>query len=83
MLKAASAVYVSDVSRMPGFILSTFALPSIRRRTYPVVLDKGGTVTASLPYREGKATLLTLDEGKITAVSFARLGGQGHAALGK
>lgn len=82
MLKKAHAVYVSDVSRMPGFVRSTFALPSLRRREYPVVLDEGGTVTAALPYREGEATILALDAGKIAAVSFAKSAAEVTAALG-
>lgn len=81
MLKTAQAVYVSDVSRMPGFVRSAFALPSLRRRTYPVVLDEGGIVTATLPYSEGKATILTLDAGKIAAVSFASSAAEVGAAL--
>lgn len=83
MLKTAEAVYVSDVSRMPGFVRSAFALPSLRRRTYPVVLDEAGTVTATLPYSEGKATVLKLDAGKIAAVSFASSAAEVAAALGK
>jgi len=83
MLKKAQAVYVSDVSRMPGFVRSAFALPSMRRREYRVVIDEGGTVTATLPYREGEATVLKLDGGKIAAVSFAKSAAEVAAALGK
>ncbi len=56
------AVYVADVSRMPAIVRSLFALPRMRGRPYPVLLDTSGEVTAGLPSREGRATVLWLDE---------------------
>ncbi len=69
-LSAAKAAYVSDVSGMPGPIRSMFALPSIRKRPYRVVLDETGTATASMPYQEGAVTVLSLENGKIVSASF-------------
>lgn len=68
-LAASGAVYVSDVSRMPGFVRSAFAMPSLRKRPYPVLLDESGDITKTLPWVEGQATLLTLEAGKIVAVT--------------
>jgi hypothetical protein len=70
-LTAARAVYVSDVSGMPFFVRSMFALPSIRKRAYPVRLDETGAATGCVPYRQGAVTMLTLESGKITAIDFA------------
>lgn len=56
------AVYVADVSRMPAIVRSLFALPRLRGRPYPVLLDTSGEATAGLPSQEGRATLLWLDE---------------------
>jgi hypothetical protein len=70
-LAAAKAVYVSDVSGMPSMVRSMFALPSIRKRPYRVILDEKGAATASMPYQQGAVTMLTVEDSKITAVSFA------------
>ncbi|MFN2427168.1 MAG: hypothetical protein ABR587_12060 [Candidatus Binatia bacterium] len=82
-LTNAQAVYVSDVSGMPGLIRSAFALPSLRRRSYRVVLNEAGTATATLPYSNGKVTVLVLESGQIAAVSFASSATEVRAALGK
>lgn len=81
MLTAAGAVYVSDVSRMPGLVLSAFALPSLRKRPYPIALDRSGDVTSVLPSADAKATVLSLDAGKIRAVTFAATSAEVTAAL--
>jgi hypothetical protein len=69
LLERAGAVYVADVSRMPGLVRRLFALPSLRRRGYPVLLDEDGRATADFPSAEGKATLVLLD-----ALRVARIG---------
>lgn len=60
-LARAGAVYVSDVSRMPGIIRSTMAEPSMRKRPYPILLDREGDATKDWPRTPGQATLLVLD----------------------
>ena len=62
------ALYVSDVSRMPGIIRATIAKPRLRGRGYPILLDEEGTATADLPAADGKATLLFLDELQVKRV---------------
>jgi hypothetical protein len=56
-----SAVYVADVSRMPGLVRRVIAIPRMRGRPYPVLLDQEGTTTAALPSEAGKASVLWLD----------------------
>lgn len=56
------ALYVSDVSGMPGFIRATIAKPRLRGRGYPVLLDEEGQATAEFPAAEGKATILFLEK---------------------
>jgi hypothetical protein len=56
-----SAVYVADVSRMPGLVRRMIAIPRMRGRPYPVLLDQEGTTTAALPSQAGKASVLWLD----------------------
>jgi hypothetical protein len=55
------ALYVADVSRMPGLVRRVIAIPRMRGRPYPVLLDQAGTTTARLPSEEGKASVLWLD----------------------
>lgn len=60
-LSRAGAVYVSDVSRMPGIIRRTMAEPAMRKRPYPILLDREGDVTKGLPRAPGQVSLLVLD----------------------
>lgn len=68
MLEAAGAVYVADVSRMPGLVRRMIAIPRMRRRGYRMLLDEEGEATARLPGGDGTATLLVLDARRITAI---------------
>lgn len=60
--------YVADISGMPRLIARIFAIPRMRRRPYPLLLDREGKVTASLPDREEQATLIHLDHLRITRI---------------
>jgi hypothetical protein len=60
-LKGKQAVYVADISRMPGLIATMFAIPAMRDRPYSMLLDRDGKTTARLPDAKGQATLLFLD----------------------
>ena len=60
-LDGKKAVYVADISRMPGLIASMFAIPAMRDRPYSMLLDRDGKTTARLPGVEGQATLVFVD----------------------
>jgi hypothetical protein len=47
------------------------ALPRMRGRPYPVLLDEQGTATAALPAQEGKATVLWLEALRPVRADFA------------
>jgi hypothetical protein len=68
---ARGAAYVADISRMPGLVTRLFALPSMRRRPYPMLLDRDGATTARLPDAEGQATLIFLEDLRIERVVHA------------
>lgn len=70
MLDAARAVYVSDISRMPGVITKLFAMPAMRKRGYRILLDRDGKVTADIPNEEGKITVLELADGAIARIHY-------------
>jgi hypothetical protein len=62
------AVYLSDISGMPRLVARMFALPSMRRRAYPMLLDRTGEATAELPDQPGQATLIFLRELRIERI---------------
>lgn len=81
-LASRSAVYVADISGMPRLVARLFALPSMRRRPYPMLLDRTGEATASLPDVEGRATVLLLREGRIERIEHAQNVAEVRALLG-
>ena len=62
-------VYIADISGMPALVTRLFALPSMRRRGYPLLLDRDGSLTADLPDAAGQATRIRLDSLRVTRVA--------------
>lgn len=81
-LGRAGAVYVADVSRMPGPIRRWIAIPRMRDRGYPVLLDAEGDVTASLPSAEGKASWIRLESLRVVEVRLLGSAADVEAVLG-
>ena len=67
-LEDRATVYLADISGMPKLVARLFALPSMRKRPYPVLLDRDGSTTEQLPDLEGHATLIFCQELEITRV---------------
>lgn len=67
-LERHDAVYIADVSGMPGLVRRLMAKPAMRRRAYPMWLDEEGEVTADLPSRAGRPTLLFLQERRVVRI---------------
>jgi len=70
-LEQAAAVYISDISGMPGLIQRSMAIPAMRKRPYPMLLDRTGDFTAAFPAEPGKATLLVVDRRRVSEIRFA------------
>ena len=81
-LEARGAVFVADISRMPSLVTRLFALPSMRRRPYPMLLDRTGDATADLPAEKGRATLIRLEALRVAAVTSFDEPGALREALG-
>jgi hypothetical protein len=81
VLASASAVFVSDIHRMPGMVTRLFALPGMRKRPYRILLDREGDTTAALPLQKGKVTLLRLDKLKIESIEYVDSATQLRAVL--
>jgi NADPH-dependent ferric siderophore reductase len=71
-LQDKSAVYVADISGMPAIFTTIVALPRLQKLPYPVALVRDEKNAAVLPRKPGTVTVLKFDEGKISAVEFAR-----------
>jgi hypothetical protein len=67
-LKSRRVVYVADIEGMPRLVAKLFALPSMRRRPYPILLDREGVATERFPGITGAVTVLYLDRLEITRV---------------
>ena len=67
-LDARGVAYVSDISGMPRLIARLFAVPSMRRRPYSMLLDRTGESTALLPDEQGRGTLIALDALRIASI---------------
>jgi hypothetical protein len=80
-LERAGAVYVADVSRMPGLIRRMFAIPRMRQRGYPVLLDTEGAPTARFPAEAGKASWIRIDGLRVVEVRFLASADEVRAAL--
>jgi hypothetical protein len=70
-LKRHKAVYVSDISRMPGAIRRFVVMPRLRKRPYVMFLDKTGEVTAGLPSEDNKATLIFMKRLTVNRIEYA------------
>jgi len=69
-LQERGVAYLADISGMPKLVARLFALPAMRRRAYPMWLDRDGAATADLPAEPGKVTILRLQALRVTEVSF-------------
>ncbi|HIF97538.1 MAG TPA: hypothetical protein EYQ54_11020 [Myxococcales bacterium] len=63
-------LYVNDISAMPSFAATLFALPKMRRRPYPILLDREAEITARFPDKPGFATLIQLSQLKVRNIEF-------------
>jgi hypothetical protein len=65
------AVYIADISSMPGPISTWVAIPKMRKLAYAVAVVTDASATASLPRKAGAVTVLKTQGGRITAVGYA------------
>ena len=63
-------LYINDISTMPTYAATLFALPKMRRRSYLILLDRTSEVTASFPDQDRKASLIHLEDMKISKVEY-------------
>jgi hypothetical protein len=76
------AVYVADMSRMPGFVTRTFALPSLREQPFAVGVNLDEKLMADWPRQEDAITLIRLEAGRVISIAYARTAAELKTALG-
>lgn len=76
------AVYLADMSRMPGFVTRSFALPALRDQTFEVGVVLDEQTLAGWPRQDDAVTLIRLDQGRVVSHEYASTEAQLKAALG-
>ena len=61
--------YISDISKMPSFITSMFALPKMKKYPFSVMLIEND-LGSDFAKKEGKVTVYKLKKQKITSIQF-------------
>jgi hypothetical protein len=64
------AMYLIDVSGMPGFVTRNFAIPKMQKYGYRIFLDREGDRTTALPSREDQVMVMKLDHLAVESVDF-------------
>lgn len=70
-MDARSLWYLADISGMPKLITKLFAMPKMKKFSFPVALARDDAQVADLPREEGKVTVLRLEALEVTEISFA------------
>ncbi|MGC8807490.1 MAG: hypothetical protein ACP5GC_00525 [Thiomonas sp.] len=65
-------VFLADISGMPGFVTQSFALPKMRKRPYSILLANKADQAAFMPHEKDAVTVLQVNQGKVTRITFAR-----------
>lgn len=81
-LPARQTVYLADMSRMPGFVTRTFALPVLRAMPFSVGVVLDEQLLANWPRQDGAVTLIGLQDGRVQSVGYASTEADLRGALG-
>jgi hypothetical protein len=76
------AAYLADMSRMPGFITRSFALPALKEQPFTVGVSLQDGALAGWPQRDDAVTLIHLEGGRVARISFAETEAALRDALG-
>lgn len=69
-LAANNAIYLVDVSTVPGMVMSMFMLPKFKKYSYTIGLVENDKDIAYFPKKENFITVITLDNLNITSIVF-------------
>ena len=69
-LKDKKAIYVADISGMPGFITKMVAIPKMQKRPYTIAVLKDDVQSKRFPQKDDAITIVKLTGGKVTEINF-------------
>lgn len=81
-LESRQAVYLADMSRMPGFVTRTFALPALRGQSFAVGVNLDDKQLADWPRQEDAITLIRLEGGRVSSIAYAHTAAELKTTLG-
>ncbi len=64
------AIYIADISGMPGFITKMVAIPRMQKLAYTVALIRSSKESEFLPKKTGAVTLIQIEAGKVKNVAY-------------
>ena len=65
-----NAVFIADISQMPGLVTKLFALPKMRKYVHTVLLIQDEQQGLQFPSQEEKITVLKFQDNVLTQVTF-------------
>jgi hypothetical protein len=68
-LGSKNAVYVANIHGMPG-IGRMFAMPKMKKYVHRIILGDDEALIAKFPEQKDKVTVLKLDDGKVTSITY-------------
>ncbi len=75
------AVYLADMSKMPGFITRSFALPALKEMPYAIGVSLDEASLASWPRQPDAVTLIELEQGVVMRIIYTAVEAELRAAL--
>jgi len=69
-LKDKKAIYIADISGMPGFITKMVALPRMQKLPYQIALIRDAKDAEWLPKKPQHVTVIKIQQGKIVAIDY-------------
>jgi hypothetical protein len=69
-LKDKKALYIADISGMPGFITKMVAIPRMQKMPYSIGLIRDEALSQAFPKKESAITIIRWQAGKVTQIRF-------------
>lgn len=81
-LASRQAVYQPDMSRMPGFVTRSFALPALRQQPFRLGVVLDGRILEGWPRPQAGLSLITLSQGRVERLDTLNTETELRSALG-
>jgi hypothetical protein len=69
-LESKEALYIADISGMPSFISSFFAIPKMKKYPFNILLEKENSLLKVYPNKAEKVTIIKLTNKKIDSIEY-------------